>query len=140
LTSYRFIHIFALFLVILSPWFLGGCTAGKDYTGNKGSRDKMTVYTTIYPLYDFAAKVGGDKIKIKTILSSWPERKRSGIFSRKLLSVLKWRRPWPVSCAKTLVLNPMDGLTGEDIAAGRDYLYIMRENLKNLKMALGVNL
>lgn len=38
--------------------------------------------------------------------------------------------------AKLLVLNPVDGLTEEDIKKGRTYLSIMRENLANLKTAL----
>lgn len=67
MSSHRFIHIFALILVILSFSFLG-CTAAKDDTGNRGSRDQMMVYTTVYPLYDFASKVGGDRIKIKNIV------------------------------------------------------------------------
>lgn len=42
--------------------------------------------------------------------------------------------------AQVLVLNPMGGLTKEEIAAGYDYLSVMRENLKNLKLALGVRI
>lgn len=38
--------------------------------------------------------------------------------------------------AKTLVLNPIDGLTREEISKGKTYLSIMEENLKNLKMSL----
>jgi len=38
--------------------------------------------------------------------------------------------------AKTLVLNPLEGLTPEDIAAGKDYFSVMRSNLNNLKIAL----
>lgn len=38
--------------------------------------------------------------------------------------------------AKTLVLNPIEGLTDEEIAAGKNYLSVMRENLTNLKTAL----
>lgn len=38
--------------------------------------------------------------------------------------------------AKTDVLNPIEGLTDEDIAAGLDYLGIMRKNLEALKLAL----
>jgi zinc transport system substrate-binding protein len=41
--------------------------------------------------------------------------------------------------AKTLVLNPVGGLTGEELAAGKDYISVMRENLNNLKIAFGVN-
>lgn len=38
--------------------------------------------------------------------------------------------------AETLVLNPFEGLTEEEIAAGKDYLSVMAENLANLKNAL----
>lgn len=38
--------------------------------------------------------------------------------------------------AETLVLNPLEGLTPADIEAGRDYISIMEDNLKNLRIAL----
>lgn len=38
--------------------------------------------------------------------------------------------------AQTLVLNPLEGLSKEEIAQGIDYLSIQRENLGNLKIAL----
>ena len=39
--------------------------------------------------------------------------------------------------ARTLVLNPLEGLTEADIAAGRDYISLQTENLDNLRLALG---
>ncbi|SNQ60662.1 metal ABC transporter substrate-binding protein [Candidatus Methanoperedens nitratireducens] len=38
--------------------------------------------------------------------------------------------------ARTLVLNPIEGLSEEQIKQGANYFTIMRENLKNLKIAL----
>lgn len=38
--------------------------------------------------------------------------------------------------AQTLVFNPIEGLTGDDTAQGKDYMSIMRENLQNLRLAL----
>jgi len=38
--------------------------------------------------------------------------------------------------AQTLVLNPIEGLTNEDISQGKDYISIMKENLSNLRIAL----
>jgi zinc transport system substrate-binding protein len=38
--------------------------------------------------------------------------------------------------AKTLVLNPLEGLTSEEAASGKDYFSEMRNNLANLKIAL----
>jgi len=39
--------------------------------------------------------------------------------------------------AKTAVLNPLEGLSEEEIAAGEDYFSVMRENLAALREALG---
>jgi zinc transport system substrate-binding protein len=39
--------------------------------------------------------------------------------------------------AGTLVLNPLGGLTKEDIKKGRTYMYVMEENLQNLRTAMG---
>jgi zinc transport system substrate-binding protein len=38
--------------------------------------------------------------------------------------------------AKTMVLNPLEGLTTSEISAGFDYISIMEDNLANLKIAL----
>lgn len=38
--------------------------------------------------------------------------------------------------AQTLVFNPIEGLSQDDLAAGKGYSSIMRENLQNLKIAL----
>lgn len=40
--------------------------------------------------------------------------------------------------ARVLVLNPLGGLSQDEINAGKDYLAVMRENLANLKVALEV--
>jgi zinc transport system substrate-binding protein len=38
--------------------------------------------------------------------------------------------------AKTLILNPMGGLTKDEVEEGKDYIIVSRENLSNLKTAL----
>jgi zinc transport system substrate-binding protein len=38
--------------------------------------------------------------------------------------------------AQTLVFDPLEGLTDEELAAGKDYASVMRENLANLRIAL----
>lgn len=40
--------------------------------------------------------------------------------------------------AKTLVLNPIGGLTNDQASAGEDYFSLMKQNLKTLEKALGV--
>jgi zinc transport system substrate-binding protein len=38
---------------------------------------------------------------------------------------------------KTAVLNPLEGLTDQEVAAGADYITVMRQNLRTLQAALG---
>lgn len=38
--------------------------------------------------------------------------------------------------AKTLILNPLEGLTANEIAQGKNYISVMQDNLKNLRTAL----
>lgn len=38
--------------------------------------------------------------------------------------------------AKTLVLDPLEGISGDDLKAGKDYFSIMKQNLANLRVAL----
>lgn len=38
--------------------------------------------------------------------------------------------------AQTLILDPLEGLSENDLRDGKDYLSVMRENLKNLQIAL----
>jgi len=38
--------------------------------------------------------------------------------------------------AKTMVFNPIEGLSDEELAAGKNYISIMEENLNNLRIAL----
>ena len=39
--------------------------------------------------------------------------------------------------ARTLVLNPVEGLTPDEAAAGKDYVALMRANLESLRVGLG---
>jgi zinc transport system substrate-binding protein len=39
--------------------------------------------------------------------------------------------------AKTAVLDPLEGLTTDELAAGDDYLSVMRANLAAIREALG---
>lgn len=38
--------------------------------------------------------------------------------------------------AKSLILNPIEGITKEEAAKAKDYLILMQENLKNLRIAM----
>lgn len=49
-----------------------GCSSG---VGNQAKKDdgKLSVYTSFYPMYDFAQKIGGDKVSIKNLISAGTE-------------------------------------------------------------------
>ncbi|WP_245208051.1 metal ABC transporter solute-binding protein, Zn/Mn family [Sediminibacillus dalangtanensis] len=52
-----------LFFILL----LAGCGASSVQQEEEG-KDKLTVYTTLYPLQDFAEKIGGDYVEVESIL------------------------------------------------------------------------
>lgn len=46
---------------------LGGCgnsTQGNENASSDGNDELLTVYTSFYPMYDFAQKIAGDKINL----------------------------------------------------------------------------
>ncbi|KEK24958.1 metal ABC transporter substrate-binding protein [Bacillus gaemokensis] len=57
LTAFSFLLIFTL--------IFAGCTNKKDGSAKKDG--KLTVYTTIFPLADFAKKIGGDYVNVEAI-------------------------------------------------------------------------
>ena len=57
-----------IFLVGLVGVFLTGC--GLDLNSGQSVDDKLTVATSIYPLSDIAANIGGEKINVVNILSA----------------------------------------------------------------------
>ncbi len=58
------ITIFAMLLLVLS--LFSGCTAKGENI--KNDETKIKVYASFYPLYDFASKIGGDKIDIQMVV------------------------------------------------------------------------
>ncbi|WP_174731402.1 metal ABC transporter solute-binding protein, Zn/Mn family [Mesobacillus harenae] len=55
-------------LILILSLFLAGCN-GLDKNAGRHEDDstKLTVYTTIFPLEDFAKKIGGDFVKVESI-------------------------------------------------------------------------
>jgi len=53
-----------LFTLLLSFSFLAGC-AGNP--GGQASSGKLSVVTSFYPMYDFACKVGGDRVSVTNL-------------------------------------------------------------------------
>lgn len=74
--------------------------------------------------------------KLASIVKFCREKQVTTIFLEPLVSPKIAQTIAKETGAKTLVLNPVDGLTEEDLKKGRNYLSIMRENLANLQVAL----
>lgn len=55
-----------LLVLVLALTMFCGCE-------NTKQNDKLTVYATIYPIYDFALKIGGEKADVKSIIPSGTE-------------------------------------------------------------------
>lgn len=65
------------------------------------------------------------------------EKKIEYVFTEPLISPKLAQSISRETGAKVLVLDPIEGLSQKEIEAGKDYISKMRENLKNLKLALG---
>jgi zinc transport system substrate-binding protein len=58
----------SLGLLLLVGLTLAGCSSSKESANkNNSEATKLTVYTTIYPLQDFAKKIGGEFVDVKSI-------------------------------------------------------------------------
>lgn len=55
--------------VLITALFLSGCgsTQTTENTNNQAEKEQLTIYTTIFPLEDFAKKIGGDSVKVESI-------------------------------------------------------------------------
>ena len=74
--------------------------------------------------------------KMKNVVLFCREHAVTTIFFETLVSPRVAKTIAGETGAKLLVLNPIAGLTEDDIKNNKNYLIIMRENLLNLKMAL----
>ncbi|MBM7587037.1 zinc transport system substrate-binding protein [Bacillus pakistanensis] len=52
--------------------FLAACGSNTEEANSEKSKnnenEKLTIYTTLYPLKDFAEKIGGNKVEVKTLI------------------------------------------------------------------------
>lgn len=74
--------------------------------------------------------------KVKELVDHVKEHKISYVMFETLVSPKLAEVIAKESGAKTAVLNPLEGLTEDDVKAGRDYLSIMRQNIETLRLAL----
>lgn len=74
--------------------------------------------------------------QVKEIIDYINDNEIKYIFFEELLSPKVVQSISEATGAQLLELNPFEGLSEEDIAAGKDYVSVMEENLENLKLAL----
>jgi zinc transport system substrate-binding protein len=77
-----------------------------------------------------------DPARLASIVRFARERKVKYIFFEPLVSRGLAETLARETGAETLVFNPIEGVTREEQAAGRGYIALMEENLKNLRLAL----
>jgi len=54
----------SIFAAVLSLSLASGCAGS---SGGKAGDDKISVVASFYPMYDFASKIGGDKVSVKNL-------------------------------------------------------------------------
>ncbi len=64
----RFFSIMALALLAVSVNLLAGCRGYVETAHRFPSHPNITVYATFYPVFDFAKKIGGDRVDIKCMV------------------------------------------------------------------------
>jgi len=69
----KVLYMFIYGMLMLSILALTACSGGEDSGAGRDDSGKITVYTSIYPVYDFAKKIGGDKINLHMMVPSGTE-------------------------------------------------------------------
>lgn len=90
------------------------------------------------PIRGLSPEVEPTPARIADIIKTVREQKINYIFFETMVSPKVSQVIADETGARVLVLNPLEGLSKEEIAAGKNYLSVMRDNLENLKLALGV--
>lgn len=63
-----------LLAVCMSLFLMAGCSSTSTDSENKSTQDeKLTVYASFYPMYDFASKIGGDKVTVVNMVPAGTE-------------------------------------------------------------------
>lgn len=62
-----------IIFIVLTISVLSGCTSKNSMDKNSGEEKKILVYTSFYVMYDFAKKIGGDKINLTNLVPSGTE-------------------------------------------------------------------
>lgn len=66
LKGYKVLLVGMITILLLSFSLLVGC--GQQDTSNENGNGKILVYTSLFPIYDFAKKIGGEYVTVKSIV------------------------------------------------------------------------
>jgi zinc transport system substrate-binding protein len=91
---------------------------------------------TQVPIHGLAPEAEPSPAELADLVKVARQRKVKYVFFETLISSRLAETLAREVGAQTLVLNPIEGLTREEQAAGRGYLSLMEANLKNLRTAL----
>ncbi len=75
--------------------------------------------------------------RLREVIQQVREQEATHIFFETLVSPAVSQTIAREVGAQTLVLNPIEGLTADEVKAGADYFSVQRQNLANLRIALG---
>lgn len=119
-------------ILLLISLSITGCTATGDPEGSGAVEDEMLVYATIYPVYDFAVRVCGDRARVVQLVPDGVEPhdwepsprdmvnlQKAGVliyngagmetWVEKVLAGFKRGGPVTVDCSAGIALLPVDG-------------------------------
>ncbi|MBI2216193.1 MAG: zinc ABC transporter substrate-binding protein [Candidatus Rokubacteria bacterium] len=91
---------------------------------------------TVVPIMGLAPEAEPSPAELARIVRFARRRQVRAVFSETLVSPKLAETLSREIGARTLVLNPIEGLTKEDAAAGKNYLSLMRDNLQSLRAGL----
>ncbi|MDB4896065.1 MAG: transporter substrate-binding protein [Firmicutes bacterium] len=116
---------------------LKGCTKQDFFTSHAAFGYLAQRYGLIqHPMMGLAPDVEPQPKELAQIVKTAQEQHIKYIFFETLVSDKVSKTVAQEVGAQTLVLNPFEGLTPDEVKAGKDYFAVMRENLANLKIAL----
>ncbi len=91
------------------------------------------------PIEGISADSEPSPSKMKELINTLIDKNIKYVFFEELVSSKVAETLAAETGAELLELNPIEGLTDEEIANGDNYVSVMRKNLANIKIALGVN-
>jgi zinc transport system substrate-binding protein len=116
---------------------LKGCTKKDFFTSHAAFGYLAQRYGLIqHPMMGLAPDVEPQPKELAQIVKTAQEQHIKYIFFETLVSDKVSKTVAQEVGAQTLVLNPLEGLTPDEVKAGKDYFSVMRDNLVNLKIAL----